>query len=566
MALSLGDIAFVERPLYDYVQHGEATLGHAAANRMPGMRERVGALRRDPHERVRMWRMHYYVDACRLLQFAAVLRLRIGERMPPDKRRDLDRFERADRSLAPIAGLAWRGAQELLGRRRDTLGAEWMLFHAFAWRRMLAASARDRPTRRLRLDALPPPTLDPRPGARQPAEPAARAVAEKIAPLRLAERDDAPRRVNLLIPSIDLEHFFGGYIGKFNFARRLAARGVRVRIVTVDPVGSLPASWREDVEAYSGLAGLLGEVEVAFGRESQGLEVSRADTFVATTWWTAHIAHAALRTLDAQRFLYLIQEYEPFTFPMGTHAALAAESYRFPHAALFSTELLRDYFRRHGIGVYAAGRGRRPRLGVVRQRDHGDRPAERRRAGRPASAPAAVLRPAGAARRPQHVRARRAGAQPGARARRVRGRLDPARHRDGPRGAPAGPRRRRAAGAAPALAPGRVRAAAARARRRPRADVHPAPEPRAAGDGLGGAADGDQHVREQDGRGAGLDLLQPDRGRAGHRGVAAALCDAAAGADDVERRLRGSRVRWPRDWDESFGEPVLTRVLSLLEG
>ena len=53
---------------------------------------------------------------------------------------------------------------------------------------------------------------------------------------------------------------------------------MRVRIVTVDPVGSLPASWREDVEAYSGLAGLLDEVEVAFGRESQGLEVSRADT------------------------------------------------------------------------------------------------------------------------------------------------------------------------------------------------------------------------------------------------------------------------------------------------
>ena len=32
-ALALGDIAFVDRPLYDYVQHGEASLGHAAANR-----------------------------------------------------------------------------------------------------------------------------------------------------------------------------------------------------------------------------------------------------------------------------------------------------------------------------------------------------------------------------------------------------------------------------------------------------------------------------------------------------------------------------------------------------
>ena len=51
----------------------------------------------------------------------------------------------------------------------------------------------------------------------------------------------------------------------------------------------------------------------------------------------------------------------------------------------------------------------------------------------------------------------------------------------------------------------------------------------------------------------------------GIEAVAAALCEAAAGADDVERRLRGSDVRWPRDWDTSFGDELLTRVLSLLE-
>jgi hypothetical protein len=39
---------------------------------------------------------------------------------------------------------------------------------------------------------------------------------------------------------------------------------------------------------------------------------------------------------------------------MGTYAALAAQSYGFPHTALFSTELLRGYFRHHGIGVYGA--------------------------------------------------------------------------------------------------------------------------------------------------------------------------------------------------------------------
>jgi len=40
---------------------------------------------------------------------------------------------------------------------------------------------------------------------------------------------------------------------------------------------------------------------------------------------------------------------------MGSYAALANDSYRLPHRALFSSELLREYFRRHGLGVYTAG-------------------------------------------------------------------------------------------------------------------------------------------------------------------------------------------------------------------
>ena len=43
-----------------------------------------------------------------------------------------------------------------------------------------------------------------------------------------------------------------------------------------------------------------------------------------------NLARAALEQLDHARFLYLIQEYEPFTFPMGSLAALAHESYSLP--------------------------------------------------------------------------------------------------------------------------------------------------------------------------------------------------------------------------------------------
>jgi glycosyltransferase involved in cell wall biosynthesis len=359
-ALALGDIAFVDRPLYDYVQHGEAVLGHSKANQITALRERLHSLRslhKNPRERMGRWRMRFFVDCCRLIQFATVLRMRCGGRMTRAKRRALNRFMRAERTPLALWSLALRAAREMVGRP-ETIGAELGLMLAFSWRHLLVASARggERPRSRLRIDARPPPSLLPTPGKQLPATPAVGEVAAKIAPLQLAIVDDGPRRTNILIPTIDLDHFFGGYIGKLNLARRLADRGHRVRIVTVDPVGPLPLSWPQTVEAYSGLTGLFDRVEVVFGRESPGVEVSRSDGFIATTWWTAHIAREAIAQVGGERFLYLIQEYEPFTFPMGTYAALARESYSFPHYALFSTELLREYFRRHGIGVYEEGR------------------------------------------------------------------------------------------------------------------------------------------------------------------------------------------------------------------
>ena len=354
VALARGEIAYVDRPLYDYVQHGEATLGHAAATGMVTLRSRLGGLRGDPRERVRQWRLHYFVDVCRLVQVATVLRLRVGPRMDPRKRRALAALIDADRSPVALGRLWARGARELTRRTPQTLGAEWMLGYALAWRRLLRATTRDRPVRGLRLDAVPPTSLIQPPGRGAAPLPELRVMEEKVRPLRLAPGDDAPR-VNLLIPTIDLAHLFGGYIAKFNLALRLARRGHAVRIVTVDPVDPLPPDWKQTIESYAGLGGLFDHVEVAFGREGGALEVSRQDAWIATTWWTAHVADAAVAELDAAPFMYLVQEYEPFTFPMGTWSALAEASYRFEHTALFSTELLRDYFRRHGLGVFAAG-------------------------------------------------------------------------------------------------------------------------------------------------------------------------------------------------------------------
>jgi hypothetical protein len=164
VALAGGAIVFVDRPLYDYVQHGDATLGHATANHMPRLRERLGHLAVSPRRRASYWRRHYFVDVCRLQQWAVIVLARRGPRIDPVKRRHLERFRDADRSPLTILDL-WRlGGLELLGRGQ-TLGAEWMLAYALTWRWLLDVTVRDRPVRWLRLDAVPPEqfTLMPKP-------------------------------------------------------------------------------------------------------------------------------------------------------------------------------------------------------------------------------------------------------------------------------------------------------------------------------------------------------------------------------------------------------------------
>ena len=161
---------------------------------MPSLRERVDAVRRDPRERVRMWRMHYFVDVCRLLQFTAVLRLRCGDRMGREERRRTRRGSstpsgRCRRSRdSPCAARA-----SIVARRPETLGAEWMLAHAL---RVAAAADRDRARpARARPPARRGPSAGarPAPGARSDAEaPALQVLADKIAPLALASR--TPRR------------------------------------------------------------------------------------------------------------------------------------------------------------------------------------------------------------------------------------------------------------------------------------------------------------------------------------------------------------------------------------
>jgi glycosyltransferase involved in cell wall biosynthesis len=159
VALARGEIAYLDEPLYDYVQHGGAVIGHSEANRRPRpIRQHIRERLRNPTGGSRAV---YYYSWYQQLLFAEVLRLRCWEAMTPAKRRTLRRLLSADRTVTGLAWLLGRRARRLWGHD-ETLDRE--LFYGSALLRRRAVSlwtlGRRRPNRILPRDESIPPTSD----------------------------------------------------------------------------------------------------------------------------------------------------------------------------------------------------------------------------------------------------------------------------------------------------------------------------------------------------------------------------------------------------------------------
>jgi glycosyltransferase involved in cell wall biosynthesis len=152
LALAAGDVAYVDRPLYDYVQHARAVFGDVSSKRARGRRPRPSprAWRRLPER----WRAAYFYGYLAREAQALTLLLRCPERLTPRKRRDLERFVAAARSPAAFAWLATRALRVLIARN-ETLASEVELAQGVLWRWLIGV--RSMRGRVLRDASFPPP-------------------------------------------------------------------------------------------------------------------------------------------------------------------------------------------------------------------------------------------------------------------------------------------------------------------------------------------------------------------------------------------------------------------------
>jgi glycosyltransferase involved in cell wall biosynthesis len=139
VALATGRIAYVDRPLHDYVQHDSAVLGHSAANF--GMSPKRLADTRGARAKLdkieRSSRDSYFTLVLWLGELARTLELRTGRRLRPDRARVVRRLERFLRPPEPSLWLLLRSARGLVGLN-ETMYNELYLFGGIMWRRLMA--------------------------------------------------------------------------------------------------------------------------------------------------------------------------------------------------------------------------------------------------------------------------------------------------------------------------------------------------------------------------------------------------------------------------------------------
>lgn len=164
---------------------------------------------------------------------------------------------------------------------------------------------------------------------------------------------NAKTLINVLLPHLDPNIIFGGYISCLELIRKLVARGYSVRILLCETTSHDRERVLQKFDSNPQIRDALSKCtieNIAYGQQTT--IISPQDAFIAYSAWTGLIAHEFASAIG-KKFIFFLQEHESIFHPYESERAIIDSVYDLPHYAMFNTSILQDYFRRKELGVYA---------------------------------------------------------------------------------------------------------------------------------------------------------------------------------------------------------------------
>ena len=181
-------------------------------------------------------------------------------------------------------------------------------------------------------------------------------------PINIRRSEHEFKRLNLVIPSINREHFFGGASTALNLFETLVDIGgedVRSRIILTDA-----APEKSDHERFPKYCLVDAEKDSderhqmlsAVNKFQRNIYVCPEDRFLTTSWWTAYCVIESVKKQismygeNCNRMGYLIQDYEPGFYNWSTHYAMAESTYcaDINTIPIFNSLFLETFFKDRG--------------------------------------------------------------------------------------------------------------------------------------------------------------------------------------------------------------------------
>lgn len=344
-----GKIRYIDTPLYDYYQHTSNVIGHSEE---PEIKSNLFGDLRNLLSRNRLERMlrtdleFYNTYGAKRQALSICLSLRaagLNSRM--DK--SIKTFYDLDSSSI---GFLWMILKTKI-KKYSTLDFEQKLFIGYWVTRLVRAGFFEQ-----RLLTIMTKNLHASTSPRGPYMYKS-LLEHKLKPICISISGKRKMHINFLMEIFDFKYFFGGFFANFNLMKMLFKSGYSIRLILVDQESLDIHECKKEITKYEGLEDIFDYVSVEFALDREKtIAVSKSDVFVATSCWTAYLCHEAAKEVSGdenKKFIFLIQEYEPFFTPHGSKYAIMDDAYNLPHFAIFSTSFLKLFFKTNKIGVFS---------------------------------------------------------------------------------------------------------------------------------------------------------------------------------------------------------------------
>lgn len=181
-------------------------------------------------------------------------------------------------------------------------------------------------------------------------------IAENIKPINILDNfiysasDLNKTRLLAFLPSLMEQSLFGGANTLIKLAGKVANEDVEVIFFSADQ--KISANTKELETTIRTLANIKIEAKIKFHNERDIFNFNKNDIFLASAWWNAHSVQTLLSNTNASnRFIYLIQDFEPAFYPWSDNFASALQTYRSQHEAIYNTKILADFFEAENVSL-----------------------------------------------------------------------------------------------------------------------------------------------------------------------------------------------------------------------